>query len=46
MSINFFMSACFAALGVVVPNIVDSDWLQNEGEEAPKIHSRDIERRW
>ena len=41
VSINFFMSACFAALGVVVPKLVESDWLLLQEESGrPKIHSR------
>ena len=42
VSINFFMSACFAALGVVVPKLVESDWLllKEQEESGPKIHSR------
>jgi hypothetical protein len=42
VSINFFMSACFASLGVVVPKLVNSDWLVNDEDKwnGPMIHCR------
>ena len=33
-SVNFFLSACFASLGVVVPELVPTDWV---GEIPPKM---------
>ena len=38
VSINFFMSACFAAVGVIVPEIAHSDWLDFGTQ--PRIHKR------
>ena len=35
VSINMFMSACFASLGVIVPEIADSDWIVE-----PRMHAR------
>ena len=43
VSINFFMSACFAALGVIVPKIAEPDWLCSDDDDAgggPQIHVR------
>lgn len=45
ISINFFMSACFAALGVIVPKIAEPDWLcddDGENRRAPQIHVRNV----
>ena len=46
VSINFFMSACFAALGVIVPKIAEPDWFCDDASNdpsartGPQIHSR------